>query len=395
MTDHWPPQSDNSVRRTTSALQWRHRTRTVAVAAAVALTASAVCALIAPGKADAAALCASSRNPYAGAHVVRVFAQHGITVRRYTKAGLGPLYVATADIANVVPMPILPSHVTVRTVIGTLVAKSKAIVGVNGDFFRRMGDGSPMSVEVVAGGRVIKAKAGWQPALVTTPAGRLIYGPLRANIALSVGKSRYLASVINDSTMPHNGVGVFTPNWGSREPEGGSPGWREWVVSGGRVVATHAYATHAVIPGNGFVVEASGVSASRMQAQGWRTGAVVGLHVNAISTIGPVYAALGAGSRLVHLGAVDRGGCVRDQPTGRTSVGIYAGARQIAMASVSTGRGMSESELAAFMRSLGVREAVSLDGGGSSTMASHGQRFTGPRNGVYRPVPNGFGFYPR
>ena len=88
---------------------------------------------------------------------------------RYTKAGLGPLYVATADIAHAVRrMPILPSHVTVRTVLGNLVANSKALVGVNGDFFRRIGDGAPMSVEVVAGGRVIKAKAGWQPALVTT-----------------------------------------------------------------------------------------------------------------------------------------------------------------------------------------------------------------------------------
>ena len=73
MTDNWQPQSDNSVRRTTSGLRWGHRTRSVAVAATVALIASAVSALIAPGKADAAALCASSRNPYAGAHVVRVY----------------------------------------------------------------------------------------------------------------------------------------------------------------------------------------------------------------------------------------------------------------------------------------------------------------------------------
>jgi exopolysaccharide biosynthesis protein len=47
------------------------------------------------------------------------------------------------------------------------------------------------------------------------------------------------------------------------------------------------------------------------------------------------------------------------------------------------------------MRSLGPREAVSLDGAGSSTMASHGRRFTAPRNRIYRAVANGFGIYPR
>ncbi len=378
---------------------FRRRARTYAAIAAVALAASAVCALVAPqAKAAAAApraACASVANPYRGAHVALVYAQHGIAVRRYTKAGLGPLYVATADIANAVPGPILPGHVTTRTEIGKLVAGSRALVGVNGDFFRQYGDGSPMSVEVVAG-RVIKARAFWQPALITTPAGRLIYGPLRATIGLTVHNRTSLASTINDPSMPRNGVSVFTSAWGARQPARSHGVWREWIVSHGRVVASHAYATPTLIPSSGFVVEASGPSASRLQAMGWGTGALVGVRANAISTVGPVYSALGAGSRLVHGGLVDRGGCVTDTPTGRTSVGIYAGARKIALASVSSGRGLSERELAAFMRSLGVAEAVSLDGGGSSTMASHGRRFTAPRfNGRYRAVANGFGFYPR
>ena len=381
-----------SAYRLLSGSRWGGRTRTYAAAAALALAASAVCALIAPGKADAAPACRTAANPYSGARVVRVYDAHGIVVRRYTKGGLTPVYVATADAAHAVARPIMLSRVNARSTLRPMILGSRAFVGVNGDFFRNKGDGTSMSVEVVAG-RVIKAKAIWQPALITLTNGRLVYGPLRANIALTHGSRRYLASVVNDTTMPRNGVSVFTPSWGAREPMRSTGGWREWVVSHGRVIASHAYATHAVIPRYGYVVEASGTAAARMRAQGWVTGATVGLHTNAISTMGAVHSALGAGSRLVHQGVMDRGGCVNDQPSGRTSVGIYAGGLKVSLVSFSKGRGMSERELASFMRSLGVREAVSLDGGGSSTMASRTRYFTAPRFSTYRAVANGFGFY--
>ncbi len=375
------------------------RAGTQAALAALAVTALAVCALTATDATAGAspapkAACSSVPNPYSGARVSLVYAKHGIAVRRYTKAGLSPLYVATADTANAIAGPILPSRVTVKATTRQLVAGSRALVGINGDFFRINGDGSSMSVEVVAG-RVVKARSIWQPALVTLPSGQLAYGPVRANIALIVRNNRYLANAINDPTMQHDGVSMFTPAWGTRQPVRSVGGWREWIVSRGRVVATHTYATRALIPKYGYVVEASGASATRMQMMGWHTGATVGASVSAISTVGTVRAALGAGSRLVHAGVTDRGGCVYDRANGRTVVGMYAGGRKVALVTVSYGRGLTERETAAFMRSIGVSEAVSLDGGGSTTMATHAAQLTIARYRVNRPVPNGFGFYPR
>ena len=57
---------------------------------------------------------ATSVSPYHGARVVPVFAAHGVTVRQYSKAGLAPIYVATADVGRALPQPLIPARVSTR-----------------------------------------------------------------------------------------------------------------------------------------------------------------------------------------------------------------------------------------------------------------------------------------
>jgi exopolysaccharide biosynthesis protein len=375
----------------------RIRPRSRAVFAVLAVLCGAFVATGAPigGQAADAASCSISVSPYRGAHVVAVAASHGVTVRRYTKRGMSTAYVATADASRAVAQPILPTAVSRRETVPAMIKRSRAIVAVNGDFFRIRGDGTSMSVEVVRG-RVVKATSHWQPALMTLADGRVVYGPVRADIVLTVNRHKALASNLNDTSMPTNGIAVFNRSWGIRQPIRRAGIWREWVVSNGRVVATHNWPTRAGIPVRGYVVEASGTGAARLTKLGWRTGARVTARAYPRSVIGSaVYSALGAGVRLAHQGFADRGGCESSPRAARTLVGIWPGGRHIALVTVSHGRGLTQREAAAFVRSLGAREVISLDGGGSTAMATHSHLFTVPQWGTDRRVANAYGLFAR
>ncbi len=341
--------------------------------------------------------CVIGVSPYRGAADQVVWAQHGITLHRFTKLGLAPMYVATADAMSALPEPIIPAHVATRVNAKTLITGSRALVGVNGDFFRLAGDGTANGPEVL-GGNVVKGTSRVQNVAVTTRSGRLAYGQMRAEVQLWHGTARYIGSGINDNSQPAGGLTVFTPQWGAVEPMRSSGAWREYVVSHGVIVAEHSAGTGARIPAGGYVVEAAGVSATHLQVDGWRVGAHVVLRTYIRSTVtagGGVWAAIGAGSQTIHLGRPETSGCGYDTPTARTSIGVFAGGRKAALAATSNGRGLTQREMTAFLRSIGLTEAFSMDGGGSTALATHTHRWTVPRYGADRGVPNGFGFVPR
>lgn len=367
------------------------------LAAAAALVAVV---LARPGGASTAfpAYCATSSSPYHAVAGQAVFAQHGITVRRYSKAGLSPMFVATAATSSALPAPIFAGSVNSHGTIRSMVANSRALVGVNGDFFHINTDRLAAGVMVGPGGHVVKGTSRWQRAAITTTAGRVVGGQVKVDVVLYHGAAKYIGSTLNDPAgMQTNGLAVFNGRWGrATQPLTAHGGWREYVVnSRGVVVATHSAATRTPIPAGGYIVEAAGTSAVHLQMNGWRANAHVQLRAYARSSIaGGVYAAEGSGGRMVHQGAADYTGCGYDAPTTRTVVGMIGSSRSFLL-TMGRGRGVTIRELNAILRDLHVTEAVTFDGGGSTEMGTRAARLTAPLYGAERGIPSAWGLVPR
>lgn len=342
----------------------------------------------------AIANCPTAASPYSTATTRQlVGSRAGVTTYRYVRSGyFTQVYVSIADSGHAIPKPFFTAHVTQLAGPGALIRGSGAQAGVNGDFFRLGGDGSPIGVEATRK-LVLKATNVWQNSLVTTTGGYLHYGQVRATISLTTHGRAVLVTGKNVPGVASNGATVYTNRWGRTVPS--YPALREFIVSGGRVVAVHTRNTHPVILSGGFVVEATSGTASSLVTAGWKQGAYVSTAAVLRSSIPNASAAIGVGSVIVHNRLPYYGGCAADSATGRTVVGIYPGGKKVALMVASNGRGLTTRETVAFMRHLGVSEALMLDGGGSATLATASRQLTVPRYGTDRPVPNGFGLFPR
>lgn len=339
--------------------------------------------------------CATTVSPYHGGTNTVVYAQHGITLRKFSKTGLAPLFTASADVSRALPEPIWHSTVTARSSTLSLVNASRALVGVNGDFFRINGDGSPYGPQVAAG-RAVKGLAYGQNAIITTNTGRLTYGKVWLGLTVSHLGHTVPATALNDPQALRDAISVFTSRWGAYQPLTGSGAWREYVVSHGVVTATHTTATHARIPAGGYVIEARAAGAVKLQMAGWRNGAHISVSAPVRSnTAGGVRYAIGAGQQMIHNGSAVYSSCGYDRPTSRTVVGVASSGRKAVLIETSAGRGLTTRELMAFLRLDGITEAYQLDGGGSSTIATRGHQWSRPQDGANRVIPNGFGLVPR
>lgn len=366
-----------------------------AVAAALTLPLAVLAAHPAAASTAYPAACSTTVSPYHGGSSVQVWAQHGVSLRRYSKPGLAPLYTASADVRSALPEPVWHQAVTSRTTAAQLVNASRALVGVNGDFFRINGDGSPYGPQVAAG-HAVKGLAYGQNAIITTNSGLLTYGKIWLGLSVNHLGHVVPATALNDPGGYLNAISVYTDRWGAYQPRHATGGWREYIVTRGVVTAVHTTATHARIPSGGYVIEASGSGAVKLQMAGWRVGAHISVAAPVRSSVpGGVRYAIGAGQRMIHQGRADTSACGYDSPTSRTVVGVANGGRKAVLVETSAGRGLTTRELMAFLRFAGVTEAYQLDGGGSSTIATHGRQWSAPQDRANRLVPNGFGLVPR
>jgi hypothetical protein len=369
----------------------------VFLVATAALISAAIGLTVTAGSAGASAYpasCSTSVSPYHGGTSTTVFSQHGIAMRRYTKAGMAPLFTASGDVSVAMPEPIWHTAVTTRSTLPSLVNSSRALVGVNGDFFRINSNGAPYGPQVAAG-HAIKGLAYGQSAIITTTSGRLTYGKVWLGLAVTHLGHTVAATGLNDPQSWTSGINVYTDRWGTYQPITRST--REYVIGRGVVTAIHYGATHARIPTGGYVVEAFGSTAVvRLQMAGWKMGAHITVAAPVHSSVpGGVRYAIGAGQRMIHNGRAVSTACGYDSPTSRTVVGVASSGRKAVLVQTSAGRGLTTRELIAFLRFAGITEAYALDGGGSSTIATHGHQWSKPQDGTNRAVPNGYGLVPR
>lgn len=252
--------------------------------------------------------------------------------------------------------------------------------GVNADFFLFSPPGVPTGAHV-QDGRVI-AGPGVRPALAVDSTGAIWMGRLRTTGTVSAGGATLPLDGWNRGSA--RGLALFDERWGDRTDS--LPGRAfvsarvEWGVAHGLAVVTGVDTGPSVRIGPGMAVAALGADAdpdARRRLLALRPFLDTLRLAPALAPIAP-HQAVGGFPMLVRDGRVDpqvdSAGAVSFRgPNPRTAAGVAANGRRVLLVA-NDGRqpgysaGMSLRELAELFVAMGAREAINLDGGGSTTL---------------------------
>lgn len=263
------------------------------------------------------------------------------------------------------------------TLLARLGDSASVVGGVNADFFSLTSPpGVPAGALVMRG--TLVTGPGVQPALTVDSSGRLRIVRLRVTGTLDLHGRRIPLDGWNRSSA--RGVAVFDRAWGAALDSASSV--VEVTMSGrqtGRVVSVDTEQAGAAIPRDGAVIVAGRDAAADVRAtlRSLHPGDSIGYSV-AITPLFP-REAIGGRPLLVRDSMVVADVDTTGQPsfsTGRnprTAAGLARDGKRLILVVVD-GRqkpysdGMSLRELANLMLALGARDALNLDGGGSTTM---------------------------
>ena len=312
--------------------------------------------------------------------------------RRFIYAPSGPwaIHVLDVDVRCFRPVAVKGAVGAIgREKTSTLLDRlrdARVVGGVNADFFLFAPPGVPRGAHIEHG-RVITGPAR-DPALTIDSLGVARVEVLGIQGTITAANRRF--RLANWNRIANAGLALFDANWGARTDTASST--IEVAVSGTptRVTAIDTTVAGVAIPFDGAVVIAGRAASDSVRDAllALRPGDTVSLSVS----ITPRHPrdAVGGRPRLVRDSAIvsdvdsvgGAGFATTRHP--RTAVGIRADGRVLLV--VVDGRqkpysdGMTLRELANLMLALGARDAINLDGGGSTTLVY----VDAPRNGSLR-----------
>ncbi|MDD5089396.1 MAG: phosphodiester glycosidase family protein [Candidatus Wallbacteria bacterium] len=334
---------------------------------------------------------------------------HAATVRRSVTSGLsyynlelnrpdGPVavHILTVDLTRrerSIRVVSAGDSINDRKILTDLSRRHKPLAAINGSYF---GDKSgPLGILIIDG-ELVSVPILRRAALGLTSGKKLIWGHpvFQGHVSLAGGSAFVLLSGINQfPSGKESCIMMFTPEFGFETPQ--SENCSEFTVLRNRVVSLGS--GKSIIPPGGFVLSAYNHTPDELGSLSLLDQVQVMTGIE--HRWSEAEFAVGGGPRLIKDGEV----CVTfreenfrsDVYAGkapRTAVGTTDGTRLVIV--VVDGRqpgyseGMELEELARLMLSLGCREALNLDGGGSSTLVIRNQLMNRPSDGKERPVSN-------
>ncbi len=341
-------------------------------------------------------------------------------------------HLLTVDLADprVTVDLLYPGAVGARSPVSQLAAERRAVGAVNGDFFNitetQHPGVQPTGASVgpaVASGRRLKGAVPegqrFGPAMPPGATTEDVIGvgyDRRARLdrltlrgAVLTGQGALPLRGLNQYALPVGGIGAYTAQWGPASRVRATCGTdtdraapcstetAEVTVRHGRVTAL------GEVPGAGGVAVGSVVLVGREEGARQLRGLRLGDPVNVSSYLvgqghGRLRCAVG-GFPIVRDGA-PLAGLDTAAVAVRTSAGIGSGGRVLYLMALDGApgqTGLTVHELAELMAQLGARDAMDLDGGGSSTLVTGDQYGATVRNhpsgGAERPVPNALGVF--
>ncbi|MGW1680050.1 phosphodiester glycosidase family protein [Saccharopolyspora sp. NPDC002376] len=297
---------------------------------------------------------------------------------------------------------LFPGEVSKGEPVSQQAERRAAVAAVNGDFFDINNSTAPLGIGMSRDGLVKGPTPGWNHAVGVDAQGigRMTEMFLDGSVSMP-GRSARLDG-LNQHVLPADGIGAFTPLWGSylrSGPASGASRVREVTVVDGTVTAVATQAGAGPIAANAFVLLGRNAGADALEPL--RVGDAVSLDYAPRSQDGQMAFAVGGNTVLLRDGVVQPQTDQSVHP--RTSVGFSADGKKMFLVTIDgrtrESRGMTYQELGAFMKELGADDALNLDGGGSSTLVAREAGEKGvdvendPSDGHERSVPNGLALF--
>ncbi|GAB2936701.1 phosphodiester glycosidase family protein [Micromonospora polyrhachis] len=322
---------------------------------------------------------------------------------RFDSAGWLRADALTADLSGGLTVDYVNSgEVAKAEPLRRAVDRSRAVAAVNGDFFDINNSGAAQGIGIQSGQLVQSPVAGHHNAAAVTAdgIGRVIQVYFEGTATLPTGP---VALTQFNNMIQANGIGVFTPLWGSYtrgRAVNGAARVTEVALVDGHVVSVTDAAGSGPIPAGTTILLGRDGGADALA--GLRPGDPVDVaYQPRPSAGGAPHAAVGGGNVVLRDGVPENIADVTLAP--RTSVGFSADGRKMFLLTVDgrqvDSRGVTQTELGRMMAELGAHNALNLDGGGSSTLLAREpgvatvQVENSPSDGSERPVPNGLAIY--
>ncbi|WP_328337130.1 phosphodiester glycosidase family protein [Streptomyces violaceus] len=369
----------------------------------------------------------------------RVRVAPGVTYEHFdiqAAKGVTHAHVLKVDLGNPrVQVDLLyPGAVASRAQVSRMADAQGAVAGVNGDFFNITETQHP-GVEAtgasvgpaITAGRTLKAAVPngqrfgpeLPPGTTTEDVfgvgtdGRARLDRLALDGTVRASGTRLPLGGLNQYALPVGSVGAFTSEWGSASRVRATCGTDtdraapcstdtyEVTVLDGKVVSA------ADTPGRGPIAAGTtvlvGREAGAQRLRKFSTGEPVEIEHGLVAATSGVPYRLALGGYPVLSGGRPLPGLDDTASAVRTAVGLADDGRRMLLLALDGGAayrsGLTIAEVADTMRRLGSQDALSLDGGGSSTLVARksGASTVSVRNhpsgGAERAVPNGIGVF--
>jgi len=334
-------------------------------------------------------------------------------IKRFTSDGWWNINVIRVDLTDQyaqIKGLIGKNGISSRDTVSNMVTNSKAVAGVNGDFFNYTP--IPYSLgTLVSDGKVISSprdQALALPTLFLDLNNNPDIGLFDKNMtitSLSSGKSVKVHE-INKSTT-YNLVIYLDSNWGAKSFGNGyrknvnNADILEMVVVNDVVQDIRVNKEAVSIPNNGYIIVAIGSSKDAI-LNSFKVGDKVKFNINMTPNLENIKFAIGGGSIILKDGQVTNTHINITGKRARTGIGISQDKKELIIATIdgtSTYKGVTQEVFGAVLRDLGAYNAINLDGGGSTTMAIRkldqdmATVVNNPSDGSQRKVVNGVGVF--
>jgi len=289
-----------------------------------------------------------------------------------------------------------------KETVSSMARRKNAVAAINGAFFTQGGNPLGMTVHQ---GKIIKEPILGRTAFGIAEDGSTFFDNPKFDARFYFKDSRSdeprFVELDGINRRPEDDeIVVYTPEFGNRTKTNSDPAI-EVVVASDRVIAVGK--ANSLIPPDGYVIHAGGVMVPELENIVLNSESNMELYVN------PVWEkarfAVGGGPRLICDGKI-----VNDASKEKFKSDVVKGrAPRTALGVNSSGKllfvcvdgrqkkscGMTLGEMARLMKMLGARDAMNLDGGGSTTLYLMGKVMNSPSDGCERPVSQALVLRPR
>jgi len=347
----------------------------------------------------------------------------GVTLEnivRFTTDGWLNINVLRIDLANeYIKVDTLTDENSIKKLVSTPnLAKSRgAVAAINASFFNPTGNGTGYpDGPIVESGKIISASAEYNlyndvmASFSIDKLNNVMYDYWKTSIELIApnGRSIPVAQYNKPSKTGYTDITIFDRRWGeySQGVSSSYPDIVEIVVDDGMVVEIRKSQPAVAIPANGFVIVSRSSNAALLE-ENFKVGDNIEMNIKTTPDWKNLNMSVTGASILVKDGKIptkfsfDIASISNRNP--RTIVGSSKDGKELMLVTVdgrqNSSIGLTQTEAAQLMLELGAYNALNLDGGGSTTMASRSlgskdlRIVNSPSDGTTRLVSTAIGVF--